>query len=156
MQICESIRGLLLLLLGMWIVCYKDEGNQGNQILINSRKDRVSGQTHRCRLVDQLHQSCLLFSLWKRRRHVCVPVPGAVALVPGGQTSGCSSRNQITSGSGVFHWLRAQETASVWSPLAVSCAFPWSHLETWFRTTAGSPAYVWFLKVGDLKNHDSL
>lgn len=156
MQICESIRGFPLLLLGMWIVCYKNEGNQGNQILINSQ--RIVCRDRRTDAVwwTSFTRAFLLFSLWKRRRHVCVPVPGAVALVPGGQTSGCSSRNQITSGSGVLHWLRAQETASVWSPFAVSYAFPWSRLETWLRTTAGSPDYVWFLKVGDLKNHDTL
>ena len=51
-------------------------------------------------------------------------VPVAVALLPGGPMSGCSSRIQIPSGSWAFRWLRAHDTAwpSVYKLLAVSPA----------------------------------
>lgn len=48
-------RGLLL---GMWIVQYKDEGNEGKSNIDQHWKDQMSGLTQRCRLVDQLHCSC--------------------------------------------------------------------------------------------------
>lgn len=49
------------LLLGMWIVQYKDKGNKGNQILINSQKDQVSSGGQ-----DSLPPSGRLCRLYKK------------------------------------------------------------------------------------------
>lgn len=68
------------LLLGMWIVQYKDKGNKGNQILINSQRIK-------CRLADEFHPRCRDGCFVSTRiTDPCVDpralVPAAVALLP--------------------------------------------------------------------------
>lgn len=98
--------------------------------------------------------------LYERRRHVWAPwAPHPSSIAPRGKDV-----RLLIQKSDHIRLMRVPLTLSPGDSLAlsvqsISCyhAFTWSHLETDDYvgcTTAWSPAYVWIIKVGDLKQNN--